>query len=988
MELWNSNLVDCWFGKFAETVIGTPVWNLYAPEPVFEPSNCQRADTVISHTAGVGSEASLENCATLKNVSTGKPKVTALCQQLARSDLDAHLLIEPHQYGVEGDAGEGKVQPFNIVVHPQVWLVTDVHSHLCDAEVIGLLAGRWDASLKCIYVQNAFPCSSTERPDDDGSTDVELDPSAELLVREIINQIGLQVVGWYHSHPKFRPDPSITDIFNQAQYQRLMRNEESGDEPFVGLIVSSYDGSLPTHAAFHQWFHVVPFIHETSRMKKEVYIPLLLETRIVSLATNRELANTGTNEAVDGSDSITSFVGSEGNRGSLLDKLMSTVAEDLKTTKDNGNQTASDEVSPLDDERKRALSSISHIQAATRQVLCHKDCGVGQCIAGDEPSDSFCRPVNRRAPPPKTQDGSDDGNAASIIGRSSAGAGPDFNDDNDDSHSQKRVCGEGRGLDEDNETETTDRGCNGDDDVASIELDTFNMELEDEGDFDEDNMHLEFSDVVAMGFSAKGGPKYLEVDGEESSEKSSEESSEESSEHSSDDDEELRQTEASDSASDSEISNGTRLTRPSVSVAPDDGHDNGGGDGTNILISTPEAVINPESILTANVTTTDTFNRVKPSSTGLLSVITNNMRLRNRKPTASKSIQELEAEHNLRESSRRARAPTGNVKETHGRERALNKVLIHTKGERSSTRASMKRKLYSDEEFSDPKLEYVDTRKKCAAKPTKAVKPTTVPLLKVSGLKASKDVREDNKGSERGHKGIASKEYSSTQRKHTNKNGGEGIARLDPSPSAKAVRPITSSQRKSKMDAVPVSAISGRIKIDNDSNNSKISKSSKPSAIPKKSEKPNRQLEFAPGGTISLLQLLKSEGTACGIARQMICQAQYNLQFPMLLLVLVVFYYSSHPRRVDFNKKFRDSLRCRKAADSAKEALRMFGLSFEKADEWAKMFTAFLLCCWEESPREPRRKPHKPISATAEDDDKDITSSGSVNYIRREVSEV
>ena len=102
---------------------------------------------------------------------------------------------------------------------------------------------------------------------------------AELAVREIISNLGLVVVGWYHSHPLFQPDPSVTDINNQQQYQTLMRDEKSGFEPFIGLIVSTYDVKLPSVESHHQWFHTRPYSDGT-RGKKPVPIPMLLETNI------------------------------------------------------------------------------------------------------------------------------------------------------------------------------------------------------------------------------------------------------------------------------------------------------------------------------------------------------------------------------------------------------------------------------------------------------------------------------------------------------------------------------------------------------------------------------------------------------------------------------------------------------------------------------------------------------------------------------------
>lgn len=46
-----------------------------------------------------------------------------------------------------------------------------------------------------------------------------MDPVSEMNARELFEKKGLQVVGWYHSHPTFEPVPSIRDIQNQASYQ-------------------------------------------------------------------------------------------------------------------------------------------------------------------------------------------------------------------------------------------------------------------------------------------------------------------------------------------------------------------------------------------------------------------------------------------------------------------------------------------------------------------------------------------------------------------------------------------------------------------------------------------------------------------------------------------------------------------------------------------------------------------------------------------------
>lgn len=46
-----------------------------------------------------------------------------------------------------------------------------------------------------------------------------MDPESEMRAREVFAEQGYGVVGWYHSHPTFEPQPSIRDIENQTSYQ-------------------------------------------------------------------------------------------------------------------------------------------------------------------------------------------------------------------------------------------------------------------------------------------------------------------------------------------------------------------------------------------------------------------------------------------------------------------------------------------------------------------------------------------------------------------------------------------------------------------------------------------------------------------------------------------------------------------------------------------------------------------------------------------------
>lgn len=163
-----------------------------------------------SHDGVKAQESTDPSSRTKRKTPVDLKSLHGLFTELCKPNHNPHTLITSLEYGAPLDEhGLKWEQPFQVVVHPQVPFMCDVHAHLCSSEIIGLLAGKWDSSSNTLYIQAPFPCTATDRTDD-GSTDVELDPIAEFQVREIIANEGMTVVGWYHSHPKFRPDPSVS----------------------------------------------------------------------------------------------------------------------------------------------------------------------------------------------------------------------------------------------------------------------------------------------------------------------------------------------------------------------------------------------------------------------------------------------------------------------------------------------------------------------------------------------------------------------------------------------------------------------------------------------------------------------------------------------------------------------------------------------------------------------------------------------------------
>lgn len=50
---------------------------------------------------------------------------------------------------------------------------------------------------------------------------------------------GYDLLGWFHSHPLFEPNPSHTDVRTQAEMQQQFSLET--DRPFIGLIMGCID---------------------------------------------------------------------------------------------------------------------------------------------------------------------------------------------------------------------------------------------------------------------------------------------------------------------------------------------------------------------------------------------------------------------------------------------------------------------------------------------------------------------------------------------------------------------------------------------------------------------------------------------------------------------------------------------------------------------------------------------------------------------------
>ncbi|ELU16359.1 hypothetical protein CAPTEDRAFT_227777 [Capitella teleta] len=158
-----------------------------------------------------------------KEDSIKKYKVTS------KRPTDPFTLVKCQQF----DCGDDPVQsPYSVTVETVSIVTMTVHAHLSHMEVIGLLGGRLTDELQ---IKMAVPCDSLST-----SMQCDMDPVSQATACEAIRSAGYDVVGWYHSHPVFEPNPSVRDLETQQKYQEWFAKEGS---PFVGLIVSPWLGT-------------------------------------------------------------------------------------------------------------------------------------------------------------------------------------------------------------------------------------------------------------------------------------------------------------------------------------------------------------------------------------------------------------------------------------------------------------------------------------------------------------------------------------------------------------------------------------------------------------------------------------------------------------------------------------------------------------------------------------------------------------------------
>ncbi|XP_049735337.1 deubiquitinase MYSM1 isoform X2 [Elephas maximus indicus] len=160
-----------------------------------------------------------------------KPVKSSKVPRSTKSSFDPFQLIPCNFFSEE------KQEPFQVKVASEALLIMDLHAHVSMAEVIGLLGGRYSEVDKIVEVCAAEPCNSLST-----GLQCEMDPVSQTQASETLAVRGYSVIGWYHSHPAFDPNPSLRDIDTQAKYQSYFSR---GGAKFIGMIVSPYNRNNP-----------------------------------------------------------------------------------------------------------------------------------------------------------------------------------------------------------------------------------------------------------------------------------------------------------------------------------------------------------------------------------------------------------------------------------------------------------------------------------------------------------------------------------------------------------------------------------------------------------------------------------------------------------------------------------------------------------------------------------------------------------------------
>ncbi|CAH1976817.1 unnamed protein product [Acanthoscelides obtectus] len=97
---------------------------------------------------------------------------------------------------------------------------------------MGLVAGSWIPQENLLKITHYEPCLNIAS----STTHCDMCPISQAKAADLIHQKELDILGWFHSHPTFAPEPSQQDL----DTQRVVQQWIGYGKPCLGVILSPF----------------------------------------------------------------------------------------------------------------------------------------------------------------------------------------------------------------------------------------------------------------------------------------------------------------------------------------------------------------------------------------------------------------------------------------------------------------------------------------------------------------------------------------------------------------------------------------------------------------------------------------------------------------------------------------------------------------------------------------------------------------------------
>lgn len=145
----------------------------------------------------------------------------------------------------------------------------DLHAHMSHTEVMGLIGGYWDPENKTLTILRYVPCRNIAP----SATHCDMCPISQAKAADNIHGEGLNILGWFHSHPTFAPEPSQQDLDTQLSVQQWIGT----NKPCIGLILSPFSAHGALIASPYRCLIV-----DKKHNFEDQYVPFKFKVELVS----------------------------------------------------------------------------------------------------------------------------------------------------------------------------------------------------------------------------------------------------------------------------------------------------------------------------------------------------------------------------------------------------------------------------------------------------------------------------------------------------------------------------------------------------------------------------------------------------------------------------------------------------------------------------------------------------------------------------------